>query len=164
MGMRWNDLTINGRTVCMAHLQPTVRTFQIGEGVSVEFTFGFHCFTDNKENGQLIVNPKTKEERYFCPTRYELSKQLLDYIDRRFIESKVRAHFAGDNRRYFCLDAHEYAIFFEIRKPQDVENFLRLNVVSAYEVNDWGRSGLPTKGPIWNVRYVLEKRNEGVKL
>lgn len=74
----------------MAHLQPTVRTFQIGDrGVSVEFTFGFHCFTDNKENGPLIVNPKTKEERYFCPTRYYLSKQLLDYIDRRFIESKV---------------------------------------------------------------------------
>jgi hypothetical protein len=61
--MRWKDLTINGRKVCMAHLLPTAGTFQIGDrGVSVEFTFGFHCFTDNKENGQLIVNPKTKEE------------------------------------------------------------------------------------------------------
>lgn len=61
--MRWKNLTINGRKVFMAHLQPTVRTFQIGDrGVSVEFTFGFHCFKGNKENRPLIVNPKTKEE------------------------------------------------------------------------------------------------------
>ncbi len=164
--MRWDNLTINGKEVCMAHLQPTVRTFQLGASeVSVEFTFGLHCFTDNKENGELIVHPKTKEERYFCPNRYALSKQLIDYIDRRFIDSKVRAHFAGkNNRRYFCLDAHEYAIFFEIRKPQNMNNFLRLNVVSAYEVETWGRGGMPTKGQLLNVRYVLEKRNEGVAI
>jgi hypothetical protein len=164
--MRWDNLTIDGRKVCMAHLQPTVRTFQLGaSGVSVEFTFGLHCFTDSKENGALIVHPKTGEERYFCPNRYALSKQLIDYIDRRFIDSKVRAHFAGkNNRRYFCLDTHEYAIFFEIRKPQNIENFLRLNVVSAYEIETWGRGGMPSKGPLLNVRYVLEKRNEGVAL
>jgi hypothetical protein len=60
------------------------------------------------------------------------------------------------------MDAHEYAIFFEIRKPQNMDNFLRLNVVSAYEVETWGRGGMPSKGPLLNVRYVLEKRNEGV--
>lgn len=150
----------------MAHLQPCVRKFQLRAcEVSVEFTFGLHCFTDSKENGPLIVHPKVREERYFCPVRYSLSKQLIDYVDRRFIDSKVRAHYAGNNnRRYFCLDAHEYAIFFEIRKPRNMNNFLRLNVVSAYEVETWGRSGLPSKGPVFNVRYVLEKRNEGITL
>lgn len=166
MSMRWEDLTVDGKKVCMAHLQPTARAYQLAAcNVCVEFTFGLHCFSDKKGNGPLIVHPKVREKRYFCSTRYSLSKQLIDYIDRRFIDSKVRAHFAGqNNRRYFCLDAHEYAIFFEIRKPLNRENFLRLNVVSAYEVEPWGRSGLPSKGPLYNVRYVLEKRNEGISV
>lgn len=147
----------------MAHLQPIERTFQLtASSVSVEFSFGFHCFTDNKENGPLLIHPKTKEERYFCPKRYDHSFQLVDFIDRRFIDAKARAHFAaGNNRRYFCLDLHDYALFFEVRKPQGMENFLRLNVVSAYEVAPWGRAGLPIRGQLLNVRYVLEKRNEG---
>ncbi len=66
--MRWKDLTINGRKVCMALLQLTVRTFKIGgRGVSVEITFGFHCVKGHKEKRPLMVNPKTKEEQYFCP-------------------------------------------------------------------------------------------------
>lgn len=150
----------------MAHLQPIERSFQLADSdVTVEFSFGFHCFTDNKENGPLLVHPKTKEERYFCPQRYDHSFQLVDFIDKRFIDAKVRAHHGGgNNRRYFCLDLHDYAMFFEVRKPQNMENFLRLNVVSAYEVDTWGRSGLPSKGPLFNVRYVLEKRNEGVNI
>ncbi|MGN7746959.1 hypothetical protein ACTJJN_13085 [Pseudomonas sp. 22515] len=164
--MRWKNLQINGRELCMAHLQPTVRTYQLPVcDVSVEFTFGFHCFTDNKENGPLLRHPRTNEERYFCATRYDQSKQLLEFIDKRFIDAKVRTHFGGvNNSRYFCLDTHEYAIFFEIRKPANQDNFLRLNVVSAYEVDQWGRSSMPSKGSLLNVRYVLEKRNLGIKI
>ena len=35
--------------------------------------------------------------------------------------------------------------------------------ISAYEVDSWGRSTLP-KGPLYNLRYVLEMRNTRRKI
>ena len=66
----------------------------------------------------------------------------------------------GGGQRYFCLDLHDYAIFFSISKPADTSNQLKLRVISAYEVDNWGRHSLP-KGKPFNVRYILQKRNEG---
>lgn len=40
----------------------------------------------------------------------------------------------------------------------------KVEVERAYEVETWGRGGMPTKGQLLNVRYVLEKRNEGVAI
>ncbi|WP_445672303.1 hypothetical protein [Pseudomonas inefficax] len=161
--MRWKNLIIDGREHCMAHLRPATHSFKISSRViRVDFTFGFHCFTDNKNEGPLITNSRSNEQRNFSQSRYDCSKQLPEFIAHRFVDAKVRAHFAGrNNRRYFCLDTFDYAIFFEVRKLASNENHLRVNVISAYQVDPWGRSGMP-KGQLFNVRYILEKRNEGL--
>ncbi|MFK3818095.1 hypothetical protein ACI2KG_16065 [Pseudomonas sp. NPDC089407] len=161
--MRWQNSIIDGRERCMAHLRPATHSFEISSRViSVDFTFGFHCFTDNKNEGPLITNPRSNEQRNFSQSRYDCSKLLPEFVARRFVDAKVRAHFAGrNNRRYFCLDTFDYAIFFEVRKLGGKENHLRVNVISAYQVDAWGRTSMP-KGQLFNVRYILEKRNEGL--
>ena len=158
--MQWNDLVINGATKSMKHLQPLVLTFDVaGQKLTVKFEFGFHCFTDDKGEGELLRHKG--EKRYFCPSRYHCSTQLRDYIERRFFEGMVVPHNSKHGgQRYFCLDLHDYAIFFSISKPQGTTNHLRLHVISAYDVANWGRHSLP-RGKAFNVRYVLEMRNNG---
>lgn len=157
--MQWNDLSIGGRTLSMAHLQPFEMQFEVAaELVTVKFEFGFHCFTDDKGNGQLIVFKG--ERRYFCADRYHCSTQLAEYIRKRFYDGMAVPHYVKNNQRYFCLDLHDYAIFFSISKPQGTTNLLKLRVISAYDVANWGRNTLP-RGKPHNVRYILEMRNAG---
>jgi len=157
--MRWEDLHIGGRTFSMAHLHPFEMEFQIADDlVTVRFEFGFHCFTDDKGHGEQIYHKG--ERRYFCAERYHCSQQLHDYIRKRFFDGLAVPHFVKNNQRYFCLDLHDYAIFFSISKPQGTTNRLKLRVISAYEVDSWGRPTLP-RGKPHNVRYILEMRNAG---
>ncbi|WP_223556874.1 hypothetical protein [Pseudomonas sp. BF-R-01] len=159
--MQWNDLVIDGRTRSMAHLQPFELTFEVAnQALTIKFEFGFHTFTDDKGHGQQLFHKG--ERRYFCPDRYNCSTQLRDYIERRFIESLAVPHNSQKKggQRYFCMDLHEYAIFFSITKPHGTTNYLRLHVISAYEVANWGRPSLPGGKP-FNMRYILKVRNEG---
>lgn len=145
----------------MAHLQPFEMVFQVaGAALTVKFEFGFHCFTDDKGDGETLFHKG--ERRYFCASRYNCSSQLRDYIERRFFEGVAVPHNSknGGGQRYFCLDLHDYAIFFSISKPAGTTNLLKLRVISAYEVDTWGRPSLP-KGRPFNVRYILEMRNQG---
>lgn len=158
--MQWKDTVVNGAVKSMAHLQPFKMTFDVAsEPLTVKFEFGFHCFTDDKGHGEQLIHKG--ERRYFCPTRYFCSTQLRDYIERRFIDGVAVPHnHRKGGQRYFCLDLHEYAIFFSISKPANTVNFLRLHVISAYEVANWGRHSLP-RGKPYKVRYILKVRNEG---
>lgn len=158
--MQWKDTIINGAVKSMSHLQPFEMMFDVaGKPLTVRFEFGFHRFTDDKGHGELLTHKG--EHRYFCPSRYFCSRQLRDYIKRRFIEGVAVPHNSRKGgQRYFCLDLHEYAIFFSISKPVGTTNFLRLHVVSAYEVENWGRHSLPSGKP-YKVRYILTMRNEG---
>jgi hypothetical protein len=143
----------------MAHLQPFELVFDVaGEGVTVKFEFGFHCFTDDKGNGELLTFKR--ERRYFCAERHHCSTQLADYIRKRFYQGMAVPFYAESSQRYFCLDLHDYAIFFSISKPKDTSNLLKLRVISAYDVAAWGRAKLP-RGKPHNVRYILEMRNTG---
>ncbi|MEE1921324.1 hypothetical protein V0R50_00115 [Pseudomonas sp. 148P] len=143
----------------MAHLQPFDMCFDVaGDSLTVKVEFGFHCFTDDKGYGELVRFKH--ERRYFCSHRYDCSKQLRDYMERRFYEGLAVPYFVNGNQRYYCLDLHDYAVFFSITKPESTCNLLKLRVISAYEVATWGRHSLP-KGKPHNVRYILEMRNAG---
>nr|WP_226503125.1 hypothetical protein [Pseudomonas sp. MWU16-30317] len=158
--MQWNDLSINGLVKSMAHLQPFEQAYDIaGQKVSVRFEFGFHTFTDDKSDNVQLFHQG--ERRYFCPLRYHCSTQLRNYFERRFFSGAAVPHNSRKGgQRYFCLDLHDYAIFFSISKPSGTTNLLKLRVISAYEVESWGRTSLP-RGKPFNVRYILQMRNEG---
>jgi hypothetical protein len=49
----------------------------------------------------------------------------------------------------------------EIRKPQDRNNSLRIHVVTAYTLDEWGTVN---KGRNLRFRYVLEQRLQGKKI
>lgn len=143
----------------MKHLHPFELVFNLaGASVTVRFEFGLHCFTDDKGNGEIISF--RGERRYFCMDRYQCSTQLRDYIERRFFDGVAVPYFVKNNQRYFCLDLHDYAIFFSISKPRDLTNTLKLRIISAYDVATWGRHSLP-RGKPHKVRYILEMRNAG---
>nr|WP_225926889.1 hypothetical protein [Pseudomonas triticicola] len=157
--MEWKDLIIGGRRYCMAHLQPFEQTFEVAEQqLVVRFEFGFHCFTDDKGHGLPLRH--RGEVRYFCADRHYYSSQITDYLQKRFFKGLAVPFYVENSQRYYCLDLHDYAVFFSISKPQNTTNFLKLRIISAYEVAEWGRSKLP-KGKPHNVRYILEMRSAG---
>jgi hypothetical protein len=45
------------------------------------------------------------------------------------------------------MTINEVAIFFSLHKKGNTENTLKLMVISAYEVAEWGKSSLP-KGKV----------------
>jgi len=161
--MNWKDIQAYGRVYSMEHLRPFSQGLEVDDRlVTIHFTFGFHCFTDDKGNGPLQFYKG--ERRYFCSMRYECSTQLSSWIDKRLLDCQVRLITdKSRGRRYFCMDLHDYAIFFDIRKPQDTENELKLHVISAYEVDNWGRPHLP-KGKQHNLSWVIGMRAQGISV
>lgn len=162
--MSWTDITDNGRVYSLAHLQPFTQAFRIYErDITIHFSFGFHCFTDEKDDGKLIVN--RGERRYFSPNRWEASKELKPWILERMLDARVTLyHDPKRQRRYFSMDIYDYALFFQITKPDHTIDTLKILVISAYPVDQWGRSGLPRKGPHHNLSWVLSQRAQGVAL
>ena len=159
--MKWKDLNIGGVAYSLAHLQPFAMQHDIGGvQVTVRVTFGFHVFTDEKGNGPEIRC--NGEVRSFCLERYHLSRdQLVDCIRNRFATAMAIPYLDKNRAQcYFCLDLYDYAIFVALTKVQGLDNTLKLHVISAYEVAQWGRSQLP-KGKLLRMRYIMDMRNQG---
>ncbi len=148
----------------MSHLHPFTQVFTIGAlNITMNFTFGFHCFTDDKQAGKLIVNQG--ERRYFSVDRWHSSQQIVPWIQQRMLEATVLLYFDKKHkRRYFCLDIYDFALFLQISKPDNTTHTLKIHVISAYEVDQWGRPTLPTKGPRHNLSWVLSQRAQGINL
>ena len=161
--MRWGDVTdTDGKVYSLAHLQPLTEVFQIdGVDITITFTFGFHCFTDEKGNGKWI--DCRGERRSFAKDRLESSKELPSWIRLRMLDATVRMFISDKQRRYFCMDIYDYALIFQITKPQNTENTLKMLMITAYEVDQWGWSSLP-KGPRHNLSWVISQRAQGVNL
>lgn len=163
--MKWDDIASNDKRFSMEHLHPlNLLVPGITDlPVKVSITFGHHVFTDKNGSGRLFQF--RGEERYFCPIRYDLSKELPGLIKKHILsrESYVTAYFnAKRNEQYFYLSINEYAVFMEVRKPKGTHNELKLNVVSAYEPDPWGKSGLPSgRKHTFKFFYVLARRLEG---
>lgn len=161
--MHWWDINVGGTLRKMGHLHPFKRELQVsGYEITANFSFGHHCFTDEKENGPVFKF--RGETRYFSEERYQLSFQLIEWIDERFVDGLAVPYFdKKNNRQYYCKDLYDYAIFFTVQKPQDRDNHLKIRIASAYEIQPWGRHGLPRGTPL-NMTYILEKRNAGEKI
>lgn len=54
----------------------------------------------------------------------------------------------GNNEMYHYMEVNDYAIFFDLRKHNGHPNGLKLYVVSAYEVNQWGQHSIPKSRPM----------------
>ncbi|WP_412501903.1 hypothetical protein [Shewanella chilikensis] len=158
--MSWKGFTIDGNFKDLSHLESfTMETAIDGINMKLVFSFLSHCFTDEKGENRM---PFKNEERYWSEDRYELSKGLPDLIRKNFlINYAVPFLNKRRNEQYHYMEVHGYAIFFDINKPQDTTNELKIKIVSAYEVDEWGKHGLPKKGPK-KVSWILSRRNQGL--
>ncbi len=160
--MNWTEFNIKGKTYCCRHLQPRIYHAQLdGKAVQVQITFGNHCFTDQKEENVMLF---PREGRYWSQERYELSKQLPQLIVKALdINQYCVAHYSGQNEQYHFLEVGDYAIFFTVHKPKNRQNFLRLKVVSAYPLEEWGKSSLPQgkRTKRCKINFVLHERFNG---
>lgn len=155
--MKWKNLVINGINKDLSHLNPTVMKVEISDKtISLNISYGDHCFTDEKENGPFI-----SYNRYWSENRYERSLELPTYLEKNFLKSFAipyfKKHKIGESYHY--MEAFDYAIFFEITKP-DIENTLNIKIVSAYEIEEWGQGTMPVGKP-YKIRWILSQKLEG---
>lgn len=148
----------------MGHLHPFNLNVNVaGRKIEIEVSFGLHVFTDEKETGPLIIH--RGERRYFSTSRYNDSFQLGAFLQQRFAEGHARVyrHRTG-GQKYFVFDVNDYAIFMTIRKPMNTSNLLKLLIVSAYTVDPWGRTSLPSRAKLHRMAYVLDMREQGKQI
>lgn len=161
-GTVWRDVKIEDVSFPMGHLHPRWYSIDVnGIKIDIEISHSFHVFTDEKQAGPVM---KFKEEqRYFCRERYEGSKTIVTRILAAIEKGEYITAFIskGQGQRYYHLSHHDDFILMEIRKPKDKQNALRIHVVTAYTLDEWGNVN---KGRNLRFRYVLEQRLQGKKI
>lgn len=162
--MMWRDVVSRGTTYAMNHLHPFTTGVKVGSRqIDLHVTFGFHVFTDEKGKGaEINLNG---ERRFFCPARHADSHQAVHFMQTRVHETYTRPYIApSKNQQFFVMDIHDYAIFLAIQKPVGTINELKCKVVSAYTVDQWGRHSLPTRAKLQKMSFVLDRREQGLKI
>jgi len=153
----WTGFIIKGEWKDLSHLQSFNFDVLIdGQLTTLIVSFGSHCFTDEKENGPILLHG----DRYWSEERYQSSLQLPSMIRERFMTFyAVIYRNRNGGEQYHYLEIYDYAIFFDINKPT-TPNTLKIKIVSAYEVDQWGRNTLP-KGNPKKIKWILSQRIQG---
>ncbi len=141
----------------LRHLDPmTVEALVHGVTVSVDITFSFHLFTDQKGKGPRF--PHHTEERYFCGDRYALSHQVAHFMARDFFNASVRRHVrkvrGQDHEQFFCTDMGHGDIIWTRITSRAERNRAHIWVASAYN-RDWQGQVLPQGHGVFRVQKVL---------
>lgn len=161
--MHWNPISDPPKTYSLDHINPFTFAYQHkGNTINIDVKFGFHTFTDKKENGISIKY--RKEERYFSPDRYSLSFYLKNIIQKELVISYIfpfRSNKGGE--QFYNITISDVAIFFTLRKKEHTQNTLNLMIVSAYEVDEWGKGSFP-KGKALKWDYLVFKRLNGQRI
>lgn len=158
--MKWLGFNINGKFKDLSHLNPFSMTVT-DDNVEIELNISFfnHCFTDEKGGERM---PFKNEERYWSEDRYLLSRQLPDLIKNNFKDKyAVVYRNKKGSEQYHYMEVFGYAVFFDINKPAGTENNLKIKIISAYELDDWGKSSLP-KGKAKKIKWIIGQRNKNL--
>lgn len=150
-------LTINGQVIPLDHLQPIQRSVElelrgnIRKIISVEFRFSCHCYSRGPSEGEAIPagefvpdgSPAKPRNRIFDQRRYDLSKQLIGFIDLLIASNSIVTKSRQDN--FFRVDSIQsqtngivtsvpYFIFMHARKTQEPNRpkSIKVHVESAY--------------------------------
>ncbi len=161
--MNWTHIWNNDVKHCLEHLHAFEMVTQV-DGVETKILvhFGHHTFTDDKETGQKFQwAERINDHRYFSASRYEASKDLPGIIRSELAkqQSYITAYYNKKNIEcYYYINTVDYVMFLEIRKPQDIDNYLKVKVVSAYEKDQWGTF---PNGKKYKLSYLLSERVKG---
>jgi hypothetical protein len=138
----WKPLVVGSVTYDLSHLEPFqfhVMPWGMTEVVTVNTRFHDHCFTEafdplkhQKPVSSSQYSPH--EKRAFDPERYELSKNLPEFV-RQICGKKITSTRNGNLARVELANGDKYAIFFTLRRANNRR--ADLFVVSAFR---WQRS------------------------
>jgi len=153
------NLSVDGKNYCMKHLAPFTFMAELANipgPVQLTISYSNHVFSDQKGNG-----PAVSADRFFCADRYAASLNLPRMLTTNLLASYIVPHInKSNNEMYHYMEVHDYAIFFDLRKDNSHPNGLKLYVVSAYEVNQWGRHSIPKNKPV-KFAFVAHLRLNG---
>ena len=146
----WQDLTLNGCSYSLAHLQPfTTQVTPKGLNAptfKMYVSFGPHAFSTKWDDSQPEHYKMHfgQDVRCFCPIRHRHSLNLPSIVQAAV---SGRAYFS-QNRNYLLIDKlpgliGPYAVFFNIEKAKSKDFHAAMFVVSAYEKPELSKS-LPT--------------------
>lgn len=174
--MSWTNFTRNGVTYDLAHLDAVrfvytrpASEFAKEKKVRIHLSFSDHCFTDHhgQDDSWIYPNARSNGERYFCETRYKLSKHLPDLI-RKILDwnAYLLLTFQRHREQFFYVEdeflGETYRVFLEVSSPKANYADVRIDVKSAYDEKSWAR---PVTG---SARYrlwrVIDARLAGVPL
>lgn len=138
----WPHIDAQGQTYSLNHLHPFRFVLPLDRGeVRVAVAFAMHCFTREAtpEDDSSHLYSDEREERIFCPLRYELSSQLPEIIR----DLANRTCYFARNDNFVTIDVVDltgnqvrYAVFFNLKRPAkgtDVD--ILLTVQSAYSLD-----------------------------
>lgn len=174
--MKWNAFEIDEVQYDLTHLNTSTFNFnrpatETSEEKTVKITLSFsdHCFTDHHGDSDdwIYADAQSQGTRFFCKTRYELSKHLPDLI-RSLLESNpyLLLTFLRHREQFFYLEeefhGESYRVFLEVSAPIASYTDIRIDVKSAYDEKPWAK---PVQG---SVRYklwrIIDARLDGVQL
>lgn len=155
-----SEIFVNGKKRDLSHLEPFQMVVDInGRPVTLHFSFYNHCYTDEK--GEIPMH-FAHEERYWSEDRYQDSLNLRQLLEQNFLQNYAVVYLNRKRaEQYHIMEIHDYAIFFDINKPEHIENALKIKIISAYTVDQWGKPTLPRKNPK-KVRWILSQRLQGL--
>jgi len=141
-----NPVSSNGIEYNLNHLNPIDMSIDSEKSkriLRVHIVFSNHCFTKKLLDGQcsseVVFKEKNRQDRYFCPQRYDLSKSLPEIIS-SLNHKKVKVYQTTSRRNWLHsiktqIDGQIYCIFFEIRRSHKPTEDVRITVESAYPVS-----------------------------
>jgi len=165
--VNWTEFNIHGKVYCCRHLAPSVLTVPADiddtvTNVTLRVTYSNHCFTDEKEFGPRLF--REKRGRYWSHERYEASKDLPGILAKALMDNHYCVpHRSGENEQYHYIEAGEYAIFFNINKPDGTTNELKVKIASAYPLEEWGKAMVP-KGSPHKLHFVMQQKLKGLSV
>ena len=148
----WASFVKDEKEYDLSHLDQLSFEFTREEGqkLKILLNFSHHCFTGHVGEDEWIY-PHASDERYFCETRYNLSKNLPAFM-RSLLDTNpyFLRTFAEHREQFFYLEnefhGETYRLFIEISCPTKNYADVRIDIRSAYHEEAYA---LPVSGNTW---------------
>ena len=153
----WKPVKIGHVEYDLSHLNAYQFTSLISQKVvtiHVEYHSN-HVFTDVKGTGYKIY--ANGELRYFCLQRYQDSKLLPKLIKEDLLSEYVYVYKSRKGEAIYYKTFLDYVVFVTLSRSSS--NVIRLKVISAYTLDEWGKQTLP-HGRLYRLRFVIAEKLE----
>jgi len=167
----WENFIKDEKEYDLSHLANKFFVFsrEDGKKIKVYFSFSHHCFTAEHlaEGGDEWAYPHASDERYFCETRYNLSKSLPDHMVNLLTSNPYFCRTLLKHREQFFYIEDEfhgetYRIFIEVSCPTSGYADVRIDIRSAYHEEEYAR---PVTGDKWfRLWRVIDAKLSGISL